>query len=244
MGRDARRAAIVLLSCLLVLAGCELLPSPYDLGNVASDPTNTDAVFAGTTVSDDIHQRTITIQAPLVRLDLYHSYLAIAVLTYDENRHVIDESYNLGVYVFAEDWLFLDHAYSYGRSFPVTSNRKLVNCYEDGECLISEWVGITLTRNDLEHFAKAGFTFEVTGSGGSRQFSVPAGYFAGFLRRLALVLGETPQPASAPSAGAKTPPSSPPPSPGGDRASAARPAFPQPTGRGSPQPSRHRPDHP
>ncbi len=205
IGWDAWRAAVVLLGCMVMLAGCELLPSPYDLGNVVSDPTSADAVFAGTTVSDDVHQRTVTVQAPLVRLGLDNSYTAIAVFIYDENRHVTSKSYSLGAYVFAEDWLFLDHAYSYGRSFPVTSGRKLVDCYEDGECLISEWVGIALTRSDLERFAQTGFTFEVAGSGGSREFSVPAGYFAGFLRRIRLVLGETEHiPDATPPAGTET----------------------------------------
>ncbi len=190
-------AAAIVLGFLLVLSGCELLPSPYGGVSIVSDPANAEAVFANTTVSDDVHQRQVTVSAPLAHSGR-DSYSLIAVLAYDENRRVQNQSYALAVHVFADDWLFLDRAYSYGRSLPVMStDRELVDCYADGDCLINEVVVITLSRDDLARYAETGFAFEVTGSGGSREFFVPANYVAGFLRRVRFILGKREQDSAA-----------------------------------------------
>ncbi len=189
-------ASAIVLGCLLILGGCELLTAAYNLGDIA-DPSNVEAVFAGTTISDDVHRRRLVVEAPLVGSGR-DTYKLIAALAYDENRRPHHQTYVLAVYVSADDWLFLDHVYSYGQPFPVVStHRELVDCYTDGTCLITENVMIALYRDDLVRFARTGFAFEVSGSGGSREFFVPAGYFAGFLHRVQLILEEKKPPSPA-----------------------------------------------
>ncbi len=183
-------AAAIVLGFLLVLAGCELLPSPYGLGGTLSDPSDADAVFADSTVSDNVHRRRLAVEAPLVGSGR-DTYNLIAAIAYDENRRPQRQTYVLAVHVSADDWLFLEHVYAYGQPFPVVdTQRELVDCYTDGTCLITENVLIGLTGAELDRFAQTGFAFEVTGSGGSREFFVPANYFVGFLRRVRLILGE------------------------------------------------------
>ena len=79
------------------------------------------------------------------------------------------------------DWMFLNSAFSQGRSFPFTAiARQVVSCGKYG-CSLQEDVGVNLTINEIKEFARTGFVVQLTGKRGRRVVTIPATFFQGYL---------------------------------------------------------------
>ncbi len=79
------------------------------------------------------------------------------------------------------EWMFLNAAYSEGRSFPLTQiARQVIGCGQYG-CTLQEDVAINLTLEQVREFAVRGFVVQLTGNRGRRVVTIPSTFFKGFL---------------------------------------------------------------
>ena len=112
-------------------------------------------------------------------------YLVRAVVPLEEKPPA--GQYQVYVKANVDRWIYLGQAYSHGEALEtVLIDREAVRCSSTTKeiCSRTEKVAITVSYQQLKAFAETGFDFKVLGRRDSRSFSMPAGYFRGFLLRL------------------------------------------------------------
>lgn len=67
-----------------------------------------------------------------------------------------------------------------GKEFRAFRTNRDVSC-RSGSCGYYEYLAIPVTRAYLQQHATSGIRMKISGAGGEEQFSIPAGYIAGFL---------------------------------------------------------------
>ena len=92
-------------------------------------------------------------------------------------------STGLFIEVIAGDWLFIDGAYSFGKSLRLTqTDSKVGGCTRNG-CSIYEKAVIQMDDDDITAYQANGLEAKIVGKRGSVILSIPKEYFQGFQMR-------------------------------------------------------------
>lgn len=173
---------LIVLTLTFGLAACGgVIARSYGI-NFVDDPADAAEVRERTEMETDVHQARVKFKGPIVyardNILKDHYFLRAWLSTEVPGTYSVLQIYVVTV---SDDWLFLDTARSYGKSYRVSQiDREVSDCDSYGKCTFTEQIGVNLTPQDVTRFGETGFDFQVSGRGGSREFSIPAGYFKGF----------------------------------------------------------------
>ena len=181
------RVALAMLAAILLLPGCRG-QGPLIFGSFGDSASAPAAVYQHTIVEDDEAVGVTVVEGPLAYepfvLDA-EKYLVRALVPLGDKPPA--GQYQVYIRADVDRWIYLGQAYSHGEALEtVLIDREAVRCSSTTKeiCSRTEKLAVTVSYQQLQAFAETGFDFKVLGRRDSRSFSIPAGYFRGFLLRL------------------------------------------------------------
>jgi hypothetical protein len=179
------RKSLSVLLVTLFLTGCGgVIAGMYGIPIV--DPQDASTVTERTTTDYNPHKDLTTVTGPVIFAQSNlggHRYTLRAWKNGKGTNGI--QSFQLYVVASLDGWYFLDRAYSNGKKLSlVRISQNVLSCASfRTECLVSETVGINLTKSEVAKLAKGpqNFELEISGNKGSITLSVPPAYFKGVL---------------------------------------------------------------